>query len=214
MKTSENLGNLAKALVAVQGDIKGITKNAQGHGYKYITFDAILTLVKPVLSKHGVFLIQNVKGDMVDGQNVAYCETRLLHESGEWIESDTLLIKPMGKALKGGAQAPVDPQAMGSALTYAKRYQLCGMLGINADVDDDASVASNLKDWGVLINETQKKTINELIITKGLNKATFASTMTKALGSVKEFKKLTGDEADKLIAEMSKLEDVSQKATA
>lgn len=214
MKTSESLGNIAKALVAVQGDIKGITKNAQGHGYKYITFDAILTLVKPVLTKHGVFLIQNVKGDLVDGNNVAYCETRLLHESGEWIESDTLLIKPMGKVLKGGAPGPVDPQSMGSALTYAKRYQLCGMLGLNADVDDDAAVASNLKDWGVLINETQKKTINELIATKGLNKATFATTMTKALGSVKEFKKLTGDEADKLIAEMSKLEDISQKASA
>lgn len=208
MKTSENLSKIATALVAVQGDVKGISKNAQGHGYKYMTFDAILTLVKPVLTKHGVFLIQNVKGDMVEGQNVAYCETRLLHESGEWVESDTLLMKPVGKQTKGGGTAPVDPQAVGSALTYAKRYQLCGLLGINADVDDDASVASNKQNWGITITADQKHQISKVLVPqKGINKTVFNNLMIKEIGKIKELSKFTSDEASKMIVAMEEMPD-------
>ena len=205
MKTSENLSNIAKSLVAVQSEVKGIAKNAQGHGYKYITFDAIITLVRPILSKHGIFLIQNVKGDMVDGQNVAYCETRLLHESGEWIESDTLLIKPVN--VKAGA--PTNPRDLGSALTYAKRYQLCGMLGIAADVDDDAAVASAKQDWGLTITTEQTEMIKSLITRKGIKKELFNEVCTKALGKIKATKECTVEEASKLIAQMEALPDIA-----
>lgn len=211
MKTSENLTNIAKALVAIQGEIKGITKNAQGHGYKYITFDAIITLVKPVLTKHGVFLIQNVKGDIVDGQNLAYCETRLLHESGEWIESDTLIIKPV--SVKAGA--PTTPRDMGSAITYGKRYQLCGMLGISADVDDDAAVASNKDKWGLIITQEQKALISKTLIPKkGITKEMFSNLVVKVAGCVKDYKTLTVEEGSELIALMNELPDVENRAVA
>ena len=57
--------------------------------------------------------------------------TRLVHESGEWIE-ETMSI-PMIKQ---------DPQAFGSALTYARRYGLSSITGLYAD-DDDGYAASN-----------------------------------------------------------------------
>jgi hypothetical protein len=209
MKTSENLSNIAKALVQVQAEAKGINKNAQGHGYKYISFDAILTLIKPVLSKHGVYLIQNVKGEIVNGENLAFCETRLLHESGEWVESDILALKPVSIG-KGGQPAPVTPQVVGSALTYAKRYQLCGMLGINADVDDDAAVASSQEAWGQVMTKEQKDLILKLIPQKGLSKETFNETMVRAIGTAKDYKTFTKDEAASMINEMQSLPNAEQ----
>ena len=58
-------------------------------------------------------------------------ETRLIHaESGQWISSVTIIPLPKN-----------DPQGMGSAITYARRYSLCAMLGIITE-DDDGNAAS------------------------------------------------------------------------
>lgn len=209
MKTSNELSNIAKALVEAQKDIKGIEKNAQGHGYRYMTFDAIVALVKPVLNKHEIFLIQDVHGDMVDDTNVGCCTTRLLHSSGEWMETEKMVIKPTGKQVKGGGHGPIDPQAVGSALTYGKRYQLCGMLGIAADVDDDASVASQKQEWGLMISQEQKDLLGTLFIKKGVDKNTYGDVCTKALGKIKATKECTLEEAGKLITYIETLADVS-----
>ena len=57
--------------------------------------------------------------------------TKLVHaESGEWQES--LITMPLAKA---------DPQAYGSALTYARRYGLSAMVGLITEDDDDANIA-------------------------------------------------------------------------
>jgi hypothetical protein len=55
----------------------------------------------------------------------------LSHESGEWIQSSLSL--PLAKH---------DPQGVGSAITYGRRYGLSAIVGIVADVDDDANAAS------------------------------------------------------------------------
>lgn len=53
-------------------------------------------------------------------------ETRLIHaESGQWISSMAVIPLPKN-----------DPQGMGSAITYARRYSLCAMLGIVTEDDD------------------------------------------------------------------------------
>lgn len=210
MRTSESLSNIAKDLVKAQGDIKGIMKNAQGHGYKYITFDAILALVRPVLTQHNIFLLQDVYGDVLeDGTNVSCVTTRLLHESGEWIESEKMVMKPLGKLMKGGGHGAVDAQAVGSYLTYGKRYQLCGMLGIAADVDDDAAVACAKQEWGLTITQAQKDSLSSLFTKKGIDKATYAGVCSTAIGKIKATKELTQEEASKLIAHIETLPDAS-----
>lgn len=208
MKTSESLVKIAPSLVKAQSEIKGISKNAQGHGYKYTTLDAILELVRPTLAANDLCLIQNVKGNIVENNNLASCSTRILHNSGEWMESDELTIKPV--SVKAGA--PTNPRDLGSAITYAKRYQLCGMLGINADVDDDAAVASNKQNWGLVMTADQKNQILQVLIPqKGINKTSFNNIMIKEIGAVKEFAKFTKDEAAKVIKAMMTMPDKKQE---
>jgi hypothetical protein len=57
--------------------------------------------------------------------------TRLVHESGEWIEDTATLPLPKN-----------DPQGYGSAMTYARRYALSAITGLYQD-DDDGNAASN-----------------------------------------------------------------------
>ena len=58
-----------------------------------------------------------------------------MHESGEWLESDGLTMKPVKN----------DPQGMGSAITYARRYALQSFLSLNTGEDDDGNNASQPK---------------------------------------------------------------------
>ena len=68
------------------------------------------------------------------GQNVLALETRLTHvDTGEYLASTAIV--PLPKA---------DPQGLGSAITYARRYALCAILGIITE-DDDGNAASCLE---------------------------------------------------------------------
>lgn len=203
MKTSESIGKIATALAKFQGEMKGVSKNAQGHGYKYMSFDAIMTLVRPELSKQELSIIQNVSGELVDGINVAFCETLILHSSGEWIKSDKLRIKPT--AVKAGA--PIGPREVGSALTYAKRYQVCGMLGICADTDDDAQVAQNKVAWGQVKTKDQSNLINSLIMAKGVTQTQFTQMVMENAINSRDYKSFTVEEANNLIQALNKLPD-------
>jgi hypothetical protein len=78
----------------------------------------------PLLSANGLALIQPMK--VSDGHTILI--TKLVHESGETIESEMILPNH------------ADPQKYGSLITYYKRYQLQAMLGISTkDEDDDAN---------------------------------------------------------------------------
>jgi hypothetical protein len=63
--------------------------------------------------------------------NNSVLETTLYHTSGEWI-SGTQLVNPVKN----------DPQGLGSAITYARRYSLSAILGLVSDDDDDANTAT------------------------------------------------------------------------
>jgi hypothetical protein len=68
----------------------------------------------------------------VDGGNEhVNVETVLMHESGEWIKGTISLIPKAD-----------DPQSVGSALTYARRYSLSAILGVASEEDDDANAAT------------------------------------------------------------------------
>lgn len=131
MKFSESIKSIVPAMLKVQGEIKGIRPDGSNphFGRAYITLDAILEYVRPKLTENGVWLMQNVYGDTECIEVV----TRFIHaESGEWIESDALKMRPL----------QTTPQGMGSAITYAKRYSISSMLGISSEVDDDGNGAT------------------------------------------------------------------------
>jgi hypothetical protein len=127
MNKSESIVNLAKAMVLVQSEIKGAVKDAANPFYKskYANLESVWEACRLPLTKNGFSVIQTTEGG-ADGE---FLITTLLHSSGEWMEGRYRL-------------TPVknDPQAVGSALTYARRYSLAAMVGV-VQCDDDAESA-------------------------------------------------------------------------
>ncbi len=133
MNTSEQITELAKALAAAQAEIRNPKKDAVNPHFKsnYTDLAGGLDCVRPVLAQHGLSIIQStgMDGDMM------MLTTRLLHSSGQWIES----VYPVAKF-------PAPHQQVGSALTYSRRYSLFAMVGVaGTDDDDDGNAANTVK---------------------------------------------------------------------
>jgi len=125
---SESIAALAAALAAAQGMLGFAAKQSVNPHLKnrYADLASCIEAAKEPLSQNGLAIIQAT--DIQDGQAVLV--TTLAHASGEWIKS----IYPINPV-------KADPQGMGSAMTYARRYSLSAIIGLAAD-DDDGNAAS------------------------------------------------------------------------
>ena len=123
MNKSESIKELAKALNKFQAECSGAKKDADNpfFGSKYANLEAVINCAKSDLDNNGLAISQF----RVMDQGYAGVETILMHSSGEWI-SNTLLL----------ACKKQDPQAIGSAITYARRYAYQSVLGIPSEDDD------------------------------------------------------------------------------
>lgn len=130
MKHSESIKQIAAALAAFQSEVKDPARDGENPHFrsKYVQIDGLLAAVRPILSKHGLSVVQSTGGD---GQDISVT-TEIMHTSGEWIRTDALILK----AVKA------DPQGAGSAVTYGRRYSLSAALGVAWDDDDDGNAAS------------------------------------------------------------------------
>jgi hypothetical protein len=126
--TSEQINEIATALAAAQGEVQNVVKDAKNPHFKsnYATLDAITDTVRPVFAKHGLAVVQIP--NCVD--NIVTVETIVTHKSGQWIRGVTS--SPITKA---------DPQGVGSACTYLRRYSLAAIASL-AQTDDDGNAAS------------------------------------------------------------------------
>lgn len=119
---------LAKALVAAQKATESVKKAATNPAFKskYADLAHVVEGVVPALNTAGVMVMQcpGFDGDMVA------VTTTFLHEGGSSVTS-TLHMRPSKQ----------DPQGVGSAITYARRYALLAMAG-GAPEDDDGNAAS------------------------------------------------------------------------
>lgn len=130
MKQSEQTNELFTALAAAQAQFAPATKDAQNPFFKssYATLGSILEVLNPVLGKHGLSFTQLTD---VDEDGKVYLDTQIMHKSGQWLRGRRPLV----------CKDPTDPQKMGSAESYARRYALQSAFGITAD-DDDANQAA------------------------------------------------------------------------
>lgn len=131
MISSENTAELATALSIAQGELENATKDKTNPAFrsKYADINACLEVVRPCLSRHGLAVVQGI--GHLDADRISVT-TRLLHKSGQWLES-TLSV-PLGKK---------DAQGVGAAATYGRRYGLTAMLGLGQE-DDDGNAASGI----------------------------------------------------------------------
>jgi hypothetical protein len=126
---SRTIGKLAEALAKVQKDVEKAHKSAENPFFKskYADLAACWDACREPLAKNDFAVIQTMQGEAL--------RTVLAHKSGEWIAGTTPLL--MNKR---------DMQQLGSAVTYARRYGLCAIVGISpADDDGNAAVGKKPK---------------------------------------------------------------------
>lgn len=126
--SSKEIKSIAPALLRAQMKMGTATKDSKNPFYKssYADLNSIRETSIPVLNEEKIVVLQPT----VSYDNKTFVRTLLLHESGEWMSSDTEIVQAK----------PNDPQAHGSGISYARRYGLQSFLNVGA-VDDDAEVA-------------------------------------------------------------------------
>jgi len=127
---SDDIKDLVGALAKAQGIMKPAVFNKVNPHFKsrYADFSSCMDACRVPLSSNGIAVIQSC--ETIDSK--LSLVTTLAHTSGQWMKSEFPIIT-----------SKMDSQGIGSAMTYAKRYSLCGMVGIVADEegDDDGEAA-------------------------------------------------------------------------
>lgn len=138
MRTSESISNISAALAKFQSEVKQPKKDTNNPFFnkKYVPLEGVVAVITEPLAKHGLSYIQSTG---TDGENVTVT-TLLMHTSGEFIESDPL--KLPGHQVQRGGGKDFNPQGIGSAITYGRRYSLTALLGIASEEDDDGNSGS------------------------------------------------------------------------
>ncbi len=128
---SEQINELASALIKVQANLKPAIKDAYNPFFKskYADLGAIWDTCRDLLTSNGLSVAQ-FPAETERGR--AALTTILMHSSGQFISSTASC------TLKDDTA-----QGTGSALTYLRRYALAACIGIVADEDDDGNVASS-----------------------------------------------------------------------
>lgn len=129
--------SINEKLFNLQQEIGTISKDAKNPFYKskYFDINSLINQLQPLLKKHRLLLLQPIEDDLV--------------------YSKLICIDGTGGVLSGLKLPELnDPQKLGSAITYYRRYTLASLLGLQA-VDDDANLSS-----GKVDSEVEKKWLN------------------------------------------------------
>ncbi len=135
MSTSAEIGKIAEALSKAQGEMKNPEKNKTAkiptkaggqYSYNYADLPSTFDTVRAVLSKNG--LSHTSSTHLHDPAGPTVLTVRLMHASGQWIESG-LPLAPNS-----------DPKLVAASMTYYRRYLFNGLVGISGDDDIDNDV--------------------------------------------------------------------------
>lgn len=194
MKTSESLSKISPALLKAQRAITFASKDAKNPHFKstYADLPSVIEAIKPALNESGIVFLQTFSPSEAGFIAVT---TRLIHESGEWIE-DTATV-PLPKS---------DPQGYGSAATYTRRYSLAAITGLYQD-DDDGNAASAPKTLPKVakVTERQAETLQSLAGEVGADVAVFFAYVAKATGSdISKWSDIPATAYDNCIAALNK----------
>lgn len=126
---SESVSKLIPALIAAKQQIGPVLKTKVNPAFrsKYADLDTVCDVTEGPLAANGLVVVQTTR---VDPERGPLLVTTLYHESGEWLAGEYPL-QPVKH----------DPQGLGGAMTYARRYALLALLGL-APEDDDGETAS------------------------------------------------------------------------
>lgn len=182
--------NLVQALAAFQADLPSIGLDADNPHFKskFASLSNVSKEVLPLLAKQG--LAFSVGTFVEEGKLIL--DAHLLHESGT----------------SRSAQFPIvetNPQKVGSAVTYYRRYALGALTGVVADLDDDGNAASVPTQAARNLDKARtQKVENQSAANADKTLSPAASTLKKKIGALVASKKTTPDRANALVKEKAK----------
>ncbi len=123
MKKSDTITDIVKALAKAQSQFKTAAFDKKNPHFKssYASLESVHSAIREGLIANGLAICHLLE----DGKMI----TTLFHESGQWLGCELAL--PAG----------LNPQQLGSALTYFRRYSICCLLAIPSGEDDDGNSA-------------------------------------------------------------------------
>jgi len=136
MKRSESIKSISPAILEVQRSLKPAARSQDNPFFKssYTDLAGVWDNCRGLLGKAGLIVVQTIDehyrlaGVSDTSGRGPYLITTLIHApTGEWIES----------ILKISAKDYDNPQSVGSAITYARRYSMAAILGITSEDEDD-----------------------------------------------------------------------------
>ena len=129
MQTSEAINEIAAALAKAQGAIQPAAKDASNPHFKtkYADLASIWDACRKALTDNAIAVVQ---APSTTDDGAVMVTTRLVHASGQWMET-RMACRPM----------KADAQGMGSVTTYLRRYSLAAMAGVAPEEDDGEAAA-------------------------------------------------------------------------
>ncbi len=192
MQASETITKIAPAYLKAQTEITKALKDSSNPFFhsSYADLNSIMGSCKESLNKNGIGVLQPVVGEIV--------ETILMHESGEWFSSETRII----------CKETNNPQAQGSAITYARRYGLQSMVFIGAEDDDGESATERPTHYQETkaLKQTSGNTAHCSIHNAEMQERTSKKTGTQYFSHIEDGKHCFGVKSDqpKLAAQVMK----------
>ena len=132
MKMSEQINELANALAKFQSNVKQPLKDKSNPFFKskYVPLENVAESITETAGPLGLSFMQFATNQ----DNKVGVSTIVMHSSGQYIHFDPIYATP----------AKQDPQAIGSAITYLKRYSLSASFGITSLLPQSARILSIL----------------------------------------------------------------------
>ena len=174
---------ITAALITAKAQFNPIHKNKVNPHFKskYATLDEILEAIAPALLANNLLMIQPT----LVRDNITVLKTILIHaNSGEQLESELTI------------PAITDPQKLGAAMTYYRRFSICALLAIAPDDDDDGTTA---KATATVSREVE---LRKLMTELNLPAPTVTELVRSHFGSDRRVNSMTPAEFTQLLALM------------
>jgi hypothetical protein len=136
MEMSPEINELAKALATAQHLVQGAKKDSDNPFFKskYADLQSVWAACRMPLTSNGLSVVQCPRTEATERGVRVSVETVLLHSSGQWLRDSVAVLAKDDS-----------PQAVGSCISYLRRYSLAAFAGV-APEDDDAEAAEGRKD--------------------------------------------------------------------
>lgn len=140
---------MLEKIARIQDKIGKLTKDTKGYNYKYFDINQLLEKLQPLLREEGLVITQPIINGCVE------TIISIVPENKE------LSVNCSSREMKSSIKLPenVEPQKLGSAITYYRRYSLVSLLALEAEDDDGAS--ATIKKSVPTIKELNTKPVSD-----------------------------------------------------